>query len=66
MGATLALAERVASTCFEDLPETIAFPQHPDDQPLPVIEATVDELAFAIIAAEQECSAACCRREPRT
>ena len=52
---------RKASYALEDLPETIAFPQRPDDEPhepLPVVEATVDEIAFAIVEAERESSAA--------
>ena len=52
---------RKASYALEDLPETIALPQRPGDEPrepLPVIEATVDEIAFAIVEAERESSAA--------
>lgn len=52
---------RKAHYAFEDLPETIAFPQHPGDEsrePLPVVAATVDDIAFAIVAAEQESLAA--------
>ena len=52
---------RKAHYAFEVLPETIAFPQHPGDEsrePLPIVEATVDDIAFAIVAAEQESSAA--------
>jgi hypothetical protein len=46
---------------LQDLPETIAFPRHPGDEnrePLAVMEATVDDIAFAIVEAEQESSAA--------
>lgn len=49
---------------LEDLPETITFPQHPEHEtagPLPVVEATVDDIAFAIVASEQQSSAACRR-----
>jgi len=52
---------RKAHYALEDLPETIAFPQHSGDggrEPLPVAEATVDDIAFAIVAVEQESSAA--------
>jgi hypothetical protein len=52
---------RKASYALEDLPETIALPQRPDDEPrepLPVVEATVDEIAFAIVEAERESTAA--------
>ena len=52
---------RKASYALEDLPETIALPQRPGDeprQPRPVIGATVDESAFAIVEAERENSAA--------
>ena len=52
---------RKASYALEDLPETIAFPQRAGDEPrepLPVVEATVDEIAFAIVEAERESSAA--------
>ncbi|CAM5543106.1 hypothetical protein FALB51S_04435 [Frigidibacter albus] len=48
---------RKASYALEDLPETIAFPQRTGDEPrepLPVVEATVDEIAFAIVEAERE------------
>jgi hypothetical protein len=48
---------RAASYALEDLPETIAFPQRAGDEPhepMPVIEATVDEIAFAIVEAERE------------
>lgn len=52
---------RKASYALEELPETISFPQHPGEasrEPVPVLTATVDDIAFAIIAAEQESSAA--------
>ena len=52
---------RKASYALEDLPETIALPQRAGDElrePLPVVEATVDEIAFAIVEAERENSAA--------
>lgn len=49
---------RKASYALEDLPETIALPQRPGDEPLPVVEASVDEIAFAIVQAERESSAA--------
>ena len=52
---------RKAHYALEDLPETIAFPQRPGDEPrepLPVDEATVDEIAFAIVEAERESSEA--------
>ena len=43
---------RKASYALEDLPETIALPQRASDEPrepLPVVEATVDVIAFAIM-----------------
>ena len=46
---------------LEDLPETLTFPQHPGRESgasMPVAEATVDDIAFAIVAVEQESSAA--------
>ncbi|MFN3890143.1 MAG: hypothetical protein ACK4MV_07075 [Beijerinckiaceae bacterium] len=54
---------RVRATNYglEDIPETIGFPQRPGGEPrepLPVVEATVDEIAFAIVEAERESSAA--------
>ena len=52
---------RKASYALEDLPETIALPQRAGDEPreaLPVVEATVDEIAFAIVEAERESTAA--------
>ncbi len=52
---------RKAHYALDDLPETIAFPQHSGHEsrePLPVVEATIDDIAFAIVAAEQESSAA--------
>lgn len=55
---------RAASYALKDLPETIALPQRASDEPrepLPVIEATVDEIAFAVVEAERESSAAYAR-----
>ena len=55
---------RKASYALEDLPETIAFPQHPGElprEPLPIMDATIDDIAFAIVAAERESSAAYAR-----
>jgi len=52
---------RLRKVNLEDLPETISLPQRPGDEPrepLPVIEATVDEIAFAIVEAERESTAA--------
>lgn len=52
---------RKVNYALEDLPETIAFPQRAGDEPrepLPVVEATVDEIAFAIVEAERESTAA--------
>ena len=52
---------RKASYALEDLPETISLPQRPGDEPrepLPVVEATVDEIAFAIVEAERESTVA--------
>jgi len=52
---------RNAHYALDGLPETIAFPEGPGcelREPLPVVEATVDEIAFAIVVAEQESSAA--------
>ena len=52
---------RKANYALEDLPETIAFPRRAGDEPrepLPVVEATVDEIAFAIVEAERESTAA--------
>ena len=52
---------RKASYALEDLPETISLPQRAGDEPrepLPVVEASVDEIAFAIVEAERESSAA--------
>ncbi|MDX5463681.1 MAG: hypothetical protein LPL00_05420 [Alphaproteobacteria bacterium] len=52
---------RATSYALEDLPETISLPQRADDEPrepLPVVEATVDEIAFAIVEAERESTAA--------
>jgi hypothetical protein len=52
---------RAASYALEDLPETIDIPLRAADEPrepLPVVQATVDEIAFAIVEAERESSAA--------
>jgi hypothetical protein len=52
---------RKSHYALDELPETVSFPKHPSEparEPLPVMEATVDDIAFAIIAAEQESSAA--------
>lgn len=52
---------RKVNYALEDLPETISLPQRPRDEPrepLPVVEATVDEIAFAIVEAERESTAA--------
>ena len=52
---------RAASYALEDLPEAISLPQRAGDEPrepLPVVEATVDEIAFAIVEAERESTAA--------
>ena len=57
---------RKVNYALEDLPETIAFPQRAGDEPrepLPVVEATVDEIAFAIVEAERESTAAYRRAE---
>lgn len=46
---------------LEDLPETIAFPQYPGHEakePMDIVDASIDDIAFAIVAAEQESSAA--------
>jgi len=51
---------RKAHYVLEDLPDTIAIQPlagEPTQQPLAVVEATVDDIAFAIVAAERECSA---------
>ena len=52
---------RAANYALEDLPEIITFPQRSGDEPrepLPVVEASVDEIAFAIVEAERESTAA--------
>ena len=52
---------RKAHYALEDLPDTITFPQHPareSEDPLPLVDATVDDIAFAIVAMEEESSAA--------
>lgn len=50
---------RTAHYALDELPETLSLSQRPGDEPrepLPVAEATVDEIAFAILEAERECS----------
>ena len=52
---------RKSHYALDELPETVSFPKHPSEparEPLPVMQATVDDIAFAIVAAEQESSAA--------
>jgi hypothetical protein len=52
---------RKAHYSLEDLPDTITIPQHPGDashEPLLLADATIDDIAFAIVAAEQESTAA--------
>ena len=52
---------RKSHYALDELPETVSFPKHPSEparEPLPVVEATVDEIAFAIVEAERESSAA--------
>ena len=52
---------RKVNYALEDLPETFSLPQRPGDEPrepLPVVEASVDEIAFAIVEAERESTAA--------
>ena len=52
---------RKSHYALDELPETVSFPKHPSDpprEPLPVMEATVDDIAFAIVAAERESSTA--------
>jgi hypothetical protein len=48
---------RKSHYALDELPETVSFPKHPSE-PLSVMEATVDDIAFAIVAAERESSAA--------
>lgn len=48
---------REAHYLLDDLPETITFSPRPGDEPrepLPVVEANLDEIAFAIVEAERE------------
>lgn len=57
---------RKAHYALADLPDTITFPQHPTrerEDPLPLVDATVDDIAIAIVAMEEECSAAYRRAE---
>ena len=45
---------------LEDLPEALCFPKHPgrpDEAPVLISDATLDDIAFAIVAADLECSA---------
>ena len=45
---------RKSHYALDELPETVSFPKHPSEparEPLPVMEATVDDIAFAIVAA---------------
>ncbi|MCB8836164.1 hypothetical protein [Aurantimonas sp. VKM B-3413] len=52
---------RKAHYSLEDLPETICAPQHPDHEagvPMPLAVATLDDIAFAIVASERESMAA--------
>jgi len=45
---------------LEDLPEALCFPKHsgrPVEPPVLINKATLDDIAFAIAAADQECSA---------
>jgi hypothetical protein len=52
---------RKAHYALEDLPDTIAFPKHPGREAEALValsHATIDDIAFAIIAAEQESTAA--------
>jgi hypothetical protein len=44
---------------LDALPETVSSPQHatrPTIAAMPIEKATLDDLAFAIIAADQECT----------
>jgi hypothetical protein len=52
---------RKAHYALEDLPDRITFPTHPareSEDPLPLVDATVDDIAFAIVAMEEESSRA--------
>jgi len=52
---------RKAHYTLEDLPDAVTFPKHPareSDDPLPLENATVDDIAFSIVAADQESIAA--------
>ena len=43
-----------------DLPDALCFPKHsgrPVEPPVLITKATLDEIAFAIVAVDQECSA---------
>jgi hypothetical protein len=55
---------RNAHFTLEDLPDTISLPQHSGrggDWVMSLEEATIDDIAFAIVAAEHESSAAYAR-----
>jgi hypothetical protein len=55
---------RNAHYTLENLPDTISLPQHRGrgaDWVMTLEDATVDDVAFAIVAAEHESSAACAR-----
>lgn len=52
---------RKAHYALEDLPDAVTIPKHPareSDDPLPLEAATVDDIAFAVVAADQESIAA--------
>lgn len=52
---------RKAHYALEGLPDTITFPHNPaceGEDPLPLVDATVDDIAFAIVALEEESSSA--------
>ncbi len=52
---------RKSHYALDELPETVSFPKHPSEparEPLPVMKATVDEIAFAIVEAERKSAAA--------
>ena len=52
---------RKAHSSLEDLPDTISSPKHPGreaDGQVAIQQATIDDIAFANIAAEQESTAA--------
>lgn len=51
---------RNAHYAFEELPDTITFAQQPGSSsnrgPLPIADATIDDIAIAIVAAEEAAS----------